>query len=315
MSYVRTDLALESMNFYIETSGELSGIESTEKEIEGIKITNVQIKDDKTAEALGKKCGRYITIEFPNPAQANPETHEKTAQLLAEELDKLIGNDRNNVLIVGLGNEKITPDALGPKTVEALLVTRHIFEYMPKGTAEGLGSVCAVSPGVLGITGIETGEIIKGVCERVKPSLVIAIDALASRSPKRVSTTIQISDTGINPGSGVGNNRKSLDRETLGVPVIAIGVPMVCDSATIAADAIDKAIEVLTGNSEKENEAFEKQKERILTEFNAEKTGKSIVTPKEIDTIIMRTSKILANGINYSMHKGISHEEINALIN
>jgi len=228
---------------------------------------------------------------------------------------------RDNLLVIGLGNWNVTPDALGPKVVSRLMVTRHLLEYVPDQVDEGVRPVCAVSPGVLGITGIETGEIVRGIVDRVKPDVVIAIDALASRKMERVNTTIQIADTGISPGSGVGNKRMELSRETLGVPVIAIGVPTVVDAATMANDTIDLVIDNLIREAKEDSHFYNmlknidrNEKYQLIQEVLQPYVGNLVVTPKEIDDVVDRIAKVIANGLNIALHQGITLNDVNRYV-
>lgn len=306
MYNIRTDLAIEARDIYKESSklDDIPGIESEEEDRGNISITRVRVVNEEGEQAIGKKVGMYITIETPALRKNNPEESEKITNILKDELQKILGDCENkNVLVAGLGNSRITPDSIGPKTVSNLVVTRHLFSAMPQEFCEGLSHVCAIAPGVLGVTGIETGEIIRGVTERVRPDVIIAVDALASRKMDRVSTTIQIADTGISPGSGVGNKRKALDKDTLGIPVIAIGVPMVVDAATIAIDTLDAFIGAMNNSAILDN-----QKESLIRSVVSD--TQTMVTPKDIDSIAERISKILANGINFALHKGLTSEEI-----
>ncbi len=242
---IRTDLALEAHQLTTERTGVpyIPGVEMITKEEQGIRITRVHVQDQQGAQSIGKMPGHYLTLEATGLRRKDTELQNKVATQLAQAFSQFLADlgigKEAKALVVGLGNWNVTPDALGPIVVENLLVTRHLFELMPEHVDEGYRAVSALSPGVLGITGIETSEIVYGVVERTKPDFVIAVDALASRSIERVNSTIQISDTGINPGSGVGNKRRPLTRETLGVPVIAIGVPTVVDAVSIASDTID----------------------------------------------------------------------------
>ncbi|MBR2471675.1 MAG: GPR endopeptidase, partial [Clostridia bacterium] len=215
--------------------------------------------------------------------------------------DKGIGNN-DTVLIAGLGNDSITPDALGPQTVEKLDVTRHIMEYMPDAVIDGIRPVCAIAPGVLGNTGIETIEIIKGVVDKIKPGAVIAIDALASRSAARVGTTLQISDTGIQPGAGVGNRRKGITEKTLDIPVIAVGVPTVIDAATIADYAVERVISEMKNTPFSEYFSQNDDERYKMIRSAMDETANMMVTPKEVDTIIQDVSAVLAEGINKGLH-------------
>lgn len=309
MRNIRTDLAIEASALYNKPPEEIEKIDgvkiSTEK-YEEITVTHVQITNENGEKAIGKKIGNYITIESPKIRDNDEDAFENTSLILEEKLKKILKLDKEStVLAVGLGNWNVTPDALGPKVISNLLVTRHLFEYVPEHIDENARPVCAVSPGVLGLTGIETSEIIKGITDMVNPDIIIAIDALASRKTDRISTTIQITDTGITPGSGVGNKRKGLDKDYLGVPVIAIGVPTVVDAATVANDAIELLIENIA-RSTSDNSSMRKiadsfdieHRYPLIKEVLTPYVGDLIVTPKEVDGIIEEVSKIIANGIN-----------------
>ncbi|NLC68407.1 MAG: GPR endopeptidase, partial [Clostridiaceae bacterium] len=236
--------------------------------------------------------------------------------------------EKSTVMVVGLGNWNVTSDSLGPKVVSKLMVTRHLVQYVPEEVEQGVRPVCAIAPGVLGITGMETGEIVRGIVDRIRPDCIIAIDALASRRLDRVNTTIQIADTGISPGSGVGNKRMDLSRETLGVPVIAIGVPTVVDAATIASDVIELAIESLGRQPGSQGmqagqglQAFDalknidrEEKYQLIKKALNPYTGNLIVTPKEIDEVVDRIAKVIANGINIASHQGITLADVNRYI-
>ena len=232
----RTDLASERRDIYQKANqvkGELDGIESEKEEIdENIKVERVKITNENGQNAIGKPIGNYITIDVKSLKIAQEEEIQKAAETLSKELKKVIDTHIDNqgeVLVVGLGNIYVTPDSLGPKVINEIEVTRHIINYLPQYVKEGTRMVSAISPGVLGTTGIETMEILKGIVDNIKPKLVIVIDALASRSIERISSTVQLSDTGIVPGAGVGNTRSEISKETLGIPVVAIGIPTVVD--------------------------------------------------------------------------------------
>lgn len=243
---VRTDLAVEAKDLAQERDAssrqQLKGFKVKEYEQDGIKVQTMDI-DEEGAKLSGKKAGRYLTLETQGIRRQDSALQEKVINLFAKEfsafLDYLGIQQDASCLIVGLGNWNVTPDSLGPLVTESLLVTRHLFKLQPENVEEGYRPVSALSPGVMGLTGIETSDIIQGVIDRSKPDFVIAVDALASRAIDRVNSTIQISDSGIHPGSGVGNKRKELSKETLGIPVIAIGVPTVVDAVTITSDTID----------------------------------------------------------------------------
>ena len=318
----RTDLAVEAREMFFESgqiASEIPGVEAENEEFGfGITVTRVRVVDEKGTRALGKEKGTYITLELPQKGYVEQEEYEEACVICAKELKKLVAEkNTGTVLVVGLGNRHITADSVGPKSVESVLITRHLLEYMPEEIDERLRSVCAVAPGVLGLTGVETGEIVKGLCEKVKPSMVIAIDALCSRRIERVNNTIQITDTGITPGAGIGNHRMGLDEETLGVPVIAMGVPTVVDAATIAGDAIDMVLENLKENAKENLPLFkmlsavaDEDKYSLLKQVMSPAVGDFVVTPKEIDTLVKKAADIIANGINIALHEGITLEDI-----
>jgi len=296
---VRTDLAIER----VLTRSAPVGVEITKDEFEGGIISRVKVQNERGAEAVGKPPGTYITIECPELREGDPNLRHIVSQTVAAELQQLLPRKKDAVrttLVVGLGNWNVTPDALGPKVVQELLVTRHLLNYSPEAAAEGIQSVCAIAPGVLGITGMETGEIIDGVVEKVKPDLVIAVDALASRSVERVGTTIQMADTGINPGSGVGNKRKALSQETLGVPVIAIGVPTVVYASTIAQDTLEAVSNTL--GAHELTKLDEAERNALINNVLAPHLGGLVVTPKEIDSIIEDMAKVIAGSLNVALH-------------
>ena len=221
MINVRTDLALEAREIYKEShkdERDIDGIEVLEETDKDIKVTTVKVKNDDGAKKLGKPKGNYVTIDIPQFTAYDGETMDRVSEVVAEVLSRMIEIDvEKTILVVGLGNWQVTPDALGPKVTQGIMVTRHLKTVMPEAIDNSVRPVCSISPGVLGVTGVETVEIIKGVVERVKPDLVICIDALAARDSKRVNSTIQIGDTGISPGAGVGNNRKRINEENLGL--------------------------------------------------------------------------------------------------
>lgn len=226
---IRTDLALEMREHLCGGADtEIPGVEITMEQDEalGVVVTWVKITNENGAASMGKPIGNYITLESNAMKENDPETHEEIVKILARKLGYLHQLPKAaTVLVVGLGNRHVTPDALGPKVCEKLLVTRHLGDHVPQELQGRLRCVCALSPGVMGITGIETAEIVKGVVEKTKPDLIIAVDALAARHTGRINATIQMSDTGINPGAGLGNKRMSINQSSMGVPVIALGVP------------------------------------------------------------------------------------------
>ena len=265
----RTDLAVERRDIYNKANNlenDLAGIEcEEEKTNDKISITRVNIKDEEGEKALGKPIGEYITLDIKDMKYMEDEELESVSNSISQELKKVLDKHlkpQDSVLIVGLGNEYVTPDSLGPKVASNLEVTRHIIKYCPQFVKEGTREISAVSPGVLGVTGIETLEIVKGLVENVKPNLLIAIDSLCSKDMNRISSSVQIADTGIVPGGGVGNKREELSSNTLGIPVVAIGVPTV----TIFPSDVD-----------------------------------FIVTPKEIDELIENMSEVISEAINMSL--------------
>lgn len=320
---VYTDLALEARDLVREQTGrEISGVEVETDGTEDIQINRVRITSPVGERAIGKPMGNYITIDVPRLRRKNDELHERVGQTLAQELSTLTNLDEDaTVLVVGLGNWNVTPDALGPRVVHHLLVTRHLKKLMPEKVRPGFRSVCALAPGVLGLTGIETGEIIRGVVDRVRPDMIIAIDALASRSMERVGTTIQIADTGIHPGSGVGNKRMGLTRETLGIPVYALGLPTVVHATTIARDSIDRVIKAMKEQAGPGSKLFDlleslgdENKNQLIADILEPYVGDLMVTPKEIDAIIEDISQVVAGGLNVALHPAIEMDEINTYI-
>ena len=307
----RTDLALERREIFKKANkieDEINGIE-TEEEIDssGIVTTRVKILNEAGQTALGKPIGNYITIDIKQIKSIDEDGIQNASDILSKELKKLIDSNigkSDDVLIVGLGNEYVTPDSLGPKAINEIDITRHLLNYMPEILEDGTRPVSAISPGVLGTTGIETLEILKGIVDNIKPKLIIVIDALASRSIERISSSIQLADTGIVPGAGVGNTRKEISIKTLGIPVIAIGIPTVVESAVLVNDCLNLFIEKLQRDAKsneylnklKEEDNYEEIKEALVpNDYNM------IVTPKEIDELIENMKDIVARGINFSL--------------
>jgi len=307
----RTDLADERREVFRKInklSQEIPGIESEEKEIsDTIKVHKVKVTNNEGEQALQKPIGTYVTIDVKKMKNIPEEEKEKIAFTISGELQEMIKNlvsKKDEILIVGLGNLYSTPDSLGPKVIQNVDVTRHIFKYLPQYVSEDDREVAAISPGVLGTTGIETQEILKGIVDNVKPKLIIVIDSLASKSIERISSTVQIADTGIVPGAGVGNARNEISQKTLNVPVIAIGVPMVVDAATIASDSIDLFIDKLqkeASSNEMLNELKETNKYELIREALMPKDYNLIVTPKEIDELIENMKDVVARGINFAV--------------
>ncbi|WP_409297582.1 GPR endopeptidase [Peribacillus sp. SCS-26] len=351
---VRTDLAVEAREMALterlvhdeKNISQLEGVIIKERNVDGIEISLVQVTEagEKT---VGKKQGSYLTLEVQGIREQDTDLQQKVSSIFAHEFGHYMKQmnipEDASCLVVGLGNWNVTPDALGPSVVENLLVTRHLFELQPGQVEDGYRPVSAISPGVMGLTGIETSDIIDGVIKKTNPDFIIAIDALAARSVERVNSTIQISDTGIHPGSGVGNKRKELSQETLGIPVIAIGVPTVVDAVSITSDTIDYILkhfgrEMREGGSpsrslvpagfsmgdtpklteedlpgEEERKTFlgiigtlpEEEKRKLIYEVLAPIGHNLMVTPKEVDVFIKDMANLIANGLNAALHQAV----------
>lgn len=292
----RTDLAIEKQE-YTEKE-KLDGVLSKQKSIDGIKLTTIEIINEKGEKLLSKPKGRYITIETKALLQGT-DIFSSALDVLSEELKKLLP-ENGTVLVAGLGNDDITPDALGPKVMSLLLATRHISSELAESLGLGsLRSVAGIIPGVLGKTGIETVEIISGIVKKIKPCCVIAVDALASRNAARLGTTVQMCDTGVSPGSGVGNRRKGINKETLGVPVIAIGVPTVVDAVTMAFDIFEKA-------------GVDLEERKLMKKLQEHKS--MMVTPKEVDNLIDKSAHLIAMAINRALQPSMSVQDIMSVV-
>lgn len=291
---IKTDLALERRESYSGTNVEIKGVGIWEKEYKGVKTTTVDIFTEAGAKLMGKPLGTYVTLEMN--AEMLYEDSKSIIGVLSKEIKKLIPKEKEGpILVVGLGNREVTPDALGPQVAGELNISRHLIDN---------GGVCAVVPGVMAQSGMESAEIVKGIVEEIDVKCVIAIDSLAARSVRRLCNTIQLTDTGITPGSGVGNYRSGLNIDTINVPVIAIGVPMVVDAATIVLDTMDALIKVLDENSS--SEGFGKiigrfsgeDKYQLVKELLEPQIGTLYVTPKDIDENVIIMSKIISAAIN-----------------
>lgn len=291
---VRTDLALEQRERFVSDQIEIPGVavEETYDDMCEVRVTTVRIETENGAAVMGKPVGNYITLEAPKMAEADESYHREISGKLMEVLERCLPEkeDGQSILIIGLGNRNVTPDALGPLVVEHLDITRHLVKeygkYALGGEADRI--VSAVVPGVMGQTGMETVEIVRGIVEETEPDFVIAIDALAARSVRRLNRTIQIADTGIAPGSGVGNHRNAITEETVGVPVIAIGVPTVVDAATIVGDSIEEYVAKCRDEGMREN------KEHLIPPY----LYGMFVTPKDIDETMERTSYTISEALN-----------------
>lgn len=291
---VRTDLALEQRERFVSDQIEIPGVavEETYDDMCEVRVTTVRIETENGAAVMGKPVGNYITLEAPKMAEADESYHREISGKLMEVLEGCLPEkeDGQSILIIGLGNRNVTPDALGPLVVEHLDITRHLVKEYGKYAlgGEAVRLVSAVVPGVMGQTGMETVEIVRGIVEETEPDFVIAIDALAARSVRRLNRTIQIADTGIAPGSGVGNHRNAITKETVGVPVIAIGVPTVVDAATIVGDSIEEYVAKCRDEGMREN------KEHLIPPY----LYGMFVTPKDIDETMERTSYTISEALN-----------------
>ena len=289
---IRTDLAMEAKELWQETAGEttkLPGVRARDYRVRGIDVTVVEILNAEGVRALGKPQGTYVTLSMEKNMLRTPAGFSRAAGQLGKTLARMLPTD-GAVLVAGLGNAAVTPDAVGPRTLEHLVVTRHLGSSFPN-----LRPVSAIAPGVLGTTGLESVEVVRGIVERAQPVCVIVVDALASRSLDRLCTTVQIADTGITPGSGVGNRRAAFDERTLGVPVLAVGVPTVVEARTLLRDTLEE-------NGVKCN-ADTVACDRAL-----------VVTPKDIDARIGQVSRLLGYGISLALHRGLSVADISCFV-
>lgn len=296
----RTDLAVEAKEIWTESAEEqtrLEGVEARDEKVMGYDTTVVKILNKQGEEALGKPVGTYITVELDSLVRREEDAFDRGVEVVSKELQPLLDlQPEDHVLVVGLGNPDVTPDGIGPITAKHTMATRHLVEYVP----EHFGSfrrVSVLEPGVLGSTGMESAEILGAVVKEIRPQKVIAVDALASRSMSRICRTVQISDTGIVPGSGVGNSRAALNSETLGVPVIALGVPTVVDAATLASDLLEQRGGTLRPE-----------------DFSGATGSDMIVTPKEIDTKVRDISKLIGYSLNFALHEGITIGDIDMFL-
>lgn len=293
----RTDLALEARELWQESAGKttrLAGVKATKRKQEGYPVTRVDILDQRGEEALGKPRGTYLTVDLTTFWQRREDFFQRAVRAVGAPLKELVPTE-GPVLVVGLGNRAMTPDAVGPLAADHVLVTRHLISAMPRQFS-GFRPVSVLRTGVLGTTGVESAESVRGLAAEVKPACVIAVDALASRRTGRVCAAVQLSDTGIIPGSGVGNHRSPLNAGTLGVPVIAIGVPTVVDSATLAADLLEES-----GITDYDAEALQKSRQNLM------------VTSRDIDQQVRDLGKVIGYGINWAL-QDLEIDEMNALL-
>ena len=285
----RTDLAMEERELWQQSAGyttQLPGVRARETAGKGITTTWVEILDDRGVKALHKPMGNYITLELERQVLRTPEGFSRAAGRLGRALSRMLPDGQ--ALVVGLGNGAVTPDAIGPRALEHLLITRHMSRSLP-----ALRPVSAIAPGVLGTTGLESVEVVRGVVERSDPACVIVLDALASRDPNRVCTTLQLTDTGIVPGSGVGNSRGAFNRQTIGVPVFAVGVPTVVEAATYVHDVLER---------------------HGCSAGQPEPGGSMVLIPKDIDAQVSRMARLLGFGVSLALHRGLSVEDISCFV-
>ena len=305
---LRTDLAMETM----ADARCDSGVKSEKSSCDGVERQCVTVENDRASRALGKAVGRYVTFSAADMCRAemDEEARRKLAGALARDVRGMLPA-QGDVMVVGLGNRHITADALGDRVVERVLVTRHMLGGRETDGLPGMRSVCAVAPGVMGVTGIETAEMVRGVVDRVRPAAVVVIDALAARELKCICTTIQVTDTGISPGSGVGNHRVGLNRRTLGVPVVAVGVPMVVYASVIARDALS----VLTAQSGLKEGEKERAVASMMEDVMRRMPEDMVVTPRQVDELVGRVASVIALGINQALQPELSEMDILTLTN
>jgi len=302
MRTFRTDLAMECIG---QSSGRLEGVRVCTHRVGGITHTRIRIENERAADLMGRRKGEYITVECRDLPHCSAKKRELISRMVALGVRGMLPSE-GEVLVVGLGNRNVTADALGTRVVERMLVTRHLGQTMAQELHGRLRGVSAIAPGVLGLTGIETAELCRGLVHHVKPAAVIAIDALAAYESERICTTVQITDTGIQPGSGVGNHRLGLTQDTLGVKVIAVGVPMVVYASTIARDAMAHLMTSYGVIEPGQEEAGE----RILSRAAQEALGNMVVTPREIDELVMNVAALLSDGINQALQPSVDAETL-----
>lgn len=293
----KTDLAIEATELWREQHGDpgvLEGVRTWEDVREGCGVTTVEVTSQAGAEAVGKPVGLYVTLSLEAVARREEDAFGRAVRALAAELRTLLAlKEGESVLVVGIGNRAVTPDAVGPRAADHTMVTRHLVEQIPEHFGH-FRPVSALAAGVLASTGVESGELVRALAERIRPDRIIAVDALASRSLSRLCTTVQLADTGITPGSGVGNARRALNRETLGVPVVAVGVPTVVSAHTLAADLLERSQTTLPPELEEE--------------------GGMVVTPKDIDVHVADMAKIIGYGINLALQDGLTVEDVDLFL-
>ena len=308
---IRTDLALEAKESFEEDDVKIRGVRIEEEEDEKleIKTTTVVIETENGAKSMGKPVGTYITLEAPNMSVPDEDYHREISKELAKHLKELMGEEEKSVLIVGLGNREVTPDAIGPNVVNNVKITRHVIKEYGKASMDmdKANQVSGLVPGVMAQTGMETLEIIRGVVDETKPDLAIVVDALAARSTKRLSRTIQLTNTGINPGSGVGNHRSGINEDSLGIPVIAIGVPTVVDAATIVNDTMENLVATMDATPQMQDlggvlgTMHQMEKHQMISELISPHLNTMFVTPKDIDETVKRIGYTISEALNIAL--------------
>ncbi|BAS28502.1 GPR endopeptidase [Limnochorda pilosa] len=296
-----SDLALEAHQVLVkeEEPPEIPGVTVDTQEQDGVTLSRVFIESEEGARRMGKLPGHYSTLEAPELRSRSVEAEEKVGQVLAQELQRFfqglgVGSE-DEALVVGLGNWNATPDSLGPKVVGRLTITRHLHRMVPPEKRGGMRPVAAIAPGVLGLTGIETSEVIQALVDRLNPKLVICIDALAARESRRLGITIQVADTGIHPGSGVGNRRRGITPQSLGIPVLAVGVPTVVRALTLVEDGLSQM-----------GQPTGRVAERLLAPY----LNSMIVTPREVDDLVESLANVVAGGLNVALHPALDMDEV-----
>ena len=319
----RSDVASESVS---RIPGEISGVIKNEYAENGVRVTAIKIADDYASEIIGKPKGEYVTVDIGEAFEDDGVFQTAIGVVyreLSEMLIKKTGKQKFTALIAGLGNSALTSDAIGPETAKGIIVTRHIKSASPRIFENmNFNSVSVTVPGVLGSTGIESSSAVKALAKEVDPDIIIAVDALASDNPKRLCRSVQITDTGISPGSGVGNSRKELSENTLGVPVIAVGVPTVSDSLTVTGSVISGVLSSLENSSDSSDILFSDRLSSVWNETSFEilkdkitaSAFNYIITPKDIDCLVKKAARLVSVSVNKALHNGISEEDINALL-
>lgn len=313
MFQVRTDLALEAREKFDEDNVEIKGVRLEEEQATpDIHISSVIIETENGAKAMGKPKGSYVTLEAPNMIDEDEGYHREISIQLSKVLKRLLPQKEDfTTLVVGLGNRAVTPDSLGPRVVDNLCITRHIIKEFGRYVIGDSchKSVSSIVPGVMAQTGIESMEIVRGITKETNPDIIIAVDALAARSTRRLNRTIQITDTGINPGSGVGNHRHALNGESMGIPVIAVGIPTVVDAATIVIDTMNNLLEAMSQAEQlrRISNSYEKldmmEKYELVHELLTPQLNTLFVTPKDVDEAVKRLSFTVSEGINLALQK------------